>query len=68
MKKCQCALAAQKTYCILGCIKNIASRSREVILLYSTLMKLQNFIQLWGPQHKDTDLLVLAWVPGCVQH
>ncbi|KAJ7406811.1 hypothetical protein WISP_121822 [Willisornis vidua] len=58
----QCALAAQKANCILGCIKNsLASRSREEILpLYSTLMRphLECYIQLWGPQHrKDTDLM-----------
>ena len=47
----QCVLAAQK-----GCIKrSMSSRSREVILpLYSALMRphLENFIQLWSPQHK----------------
>jgi len=58
----QCALAAQKAICILGCIKrNVASRSREVILpLYSTLMgpHLVYCIQLWSPRHKeDMDVL-----------
>ncbi|PKU49528.1 hypothetical protein llap_81 [Limosa lapponica baueri] len=58
----QCALAAQKTSCILGCIKRIVvSMSREVILiLYSDLMRphLEYCIQLWSPQHrKDMDLL-----------
>jgi len=58
----QCALTAQKTNHILGCIKSsMASRSREVILpLYSALLRphLESCIQLWSPQHKkDMELL-----------
>ncbi|KFV48635.1 hypothetical protein N341_08047, partial [Tyto alba] len=55
------ALTVHKANCTLGCIKRIvASKSREVILLYSALMRphLQRWVQLWGPQHKkDMDIL-----------
>ncbi|KFM13567.1 hypothetical protein AS27_10268, partial [Aptenodytes forsteri] len=58
----QCALAAQKAKCVLGCIQSsVASRSREGILpLCSVLLRppLQCCVQLCSPQHKtDTDLL-----------
>ena len=52
----QCVLVAQKTSCILGCIKrNMTSQSREVILpLYSDLVgpHMEYTIQFWGPHHK----------------
>ena len=58
----QCALAAQKANCVLGCIKEgVASREKEVIVpLYSALLSPhpEYCIQAWGPQYrKDMELL-----------
>ncbi|GAB0204476.1 hypothetical protein GRJ2_002913200 [Grus japonensis] len=58
----QCALAAQKAKCVLGCVKSsVTSRSREVILpLYSALVRphLEYCVQLWRPQYRrDMELL-----------
>jgi len=52
----QCALAAWKASCVLGCIKKgVAGREMEVIVpLYSALVRLhlEYCIQAWGPQQK----------------
>ncbi|KAK4824936.1 hypothetical protein QYF61_021556 [Mycteria americana] len=51
----QYALAVQKANHILGCIKSVASRSREGILPLDSALYC---VQLWGPQHRtDMDLV-----------
>jgi len=51
----QCALVAKMVNGILGCIRSVASRTRQIILpLYSTPARsyLECCVQVWVPQNK----------------
>ena len=74
----QCALVAKKVNGLLGCMKkSVASRSREVILLLSVLVRphLKRCVQFWAAQFmKEGELLQRvqrrdrAWSISCMRN
>jgi len=57
----QCVLAAQKAFCVVGCIPSSrARRLRDILPLCSALVRCpwESCVQLWSPQYRtDMDLL-----------